>query len=87
MLRNGRRDASTVENPDLATEKIRRDPYLRTMYSESLEAMVDRLQLASLGARVVEIGAAGGITKDLLPWIETSDVRDATGVDRVFDGE
>jgi len=58
------------------------------MYADSLRAMVDRLRLASVdAARVVEIGAAGGITKDVFPWIETSDVRTATGVDRVIAGE
>lgn len=86
MLGRGDRTGVTVDDPDLATEKVRRDVFLRAMYLSILQAMIDRLELPTTPALVVEVGAAGGITKDIFPWVETSDVRAATGVDRVIDG-
>lgn len=80
---------SSADDPNIATEKIRGDEFLRQMYSGSITALVQSLgpEAAAPGATLLEIGAAGGITKDLFPAIETTDVRMAEGVDRVVDGE
>jgi SAM-dependent methyltransferase len=57
------------------------------MYSDSIRTMVEHLALPpSNEGNVIEVGAAGGITKDVYPWIQTTDVRMATGVDYVVDG-
>jgi SAM-dependent methyltransferase len=80
------RSTSTVDDPAVARAKVLSDPFLRQMYREALTSMVGHLQISEAGARVLEIGAAGGITKSVFPWVETSDVRAAEGVDRVVDG-
>jgi SAM-dependent methyltransferase len=80
------RDGS-ARRPELAAQQIREDAFLSEVYRGSITALVDGLRLERWGTpRVVEIGAAGGITKDIFPWIETTDVRPAAGVDRVVDG-
>lgn len=87
-LTRRRDDSDSAEDPDLATAKVRSDPFLLSMYRHSLDRMVEGLALPAdrTGLRVLEIGAAGGVTKEVHPWIETTDVRAATGVDRIVDG-
>ena len=72
-----------VENPDLARSKVLHDTYLSSVYLEILKNQLK--SLAVHNSRVIEIGSAGGITKEFYGEITTSDVRHAEGVDLIID--
>lgn len=72
----------------LARKRILTDGYLKPQYQyffEELFAVCNVSQISTL--KVIEIGAAGGITKELFPWVFTVDVRSCQGVDLVADAK
>ena len=74
-----------MDEPDLAEERILSDVFLRHIYEKQLDFI--RTIYQSLNDKtgvVLEIGAAGGITKMVWPEVITTDVRLARGVDKVM---
>jgi hypothetical protein len=76
------------ENPVEQSQKILNDPYLRFVYENIL---LDVFKLSNVqdieNPSIVELGSAGGITKELFPYIVTTDVRNAPGVTKVMDAQ
>lgn len=77
----------TINDPNHAENRIEEDDYLKYVYRFQLN-IVKALckQLRSRGD-IVEIGAAGGITKSVWREVITTDVRKAAGVDRIVSAE
>ncbi len=77
------------EDPNLSRSKILNDKYLKWMYSEILREMLvlGGFNHLPTGTKIVELGSAGGITDDEYGEIETSDIRECTGVQKVINGE
>ena len=75
----------TLNNPDSAEERIKNDPYLTRVFSDEIQLI--RFRVDKNAKCIVEIGAAGGNTKLIWPEVITTDVRAASGVDKVMSGE
>jgi SAM-dependent methyltransferase len=71
-----------VENPSQARAKVLNDGFLTNVYLEILTALLKNRDIGN--QNVVEIGSAGGITKQYFPSVVTSDIREADGVDLVL---
>ena len=77
----------TLDDPNAAEYRIEVDEFLNYIYTYQLE-IIRHLCYSSVGAgRIVEIGAAGGITKLVWPEVITTDVRRASGIDKVMSAE
>ncbi len=73
-------ERKTLSEPGNAVERIVKDGYLRQLFSDELNA-IRRAITASDPKKIIEIGAAGGITKVVWPEVVTTDVRVSPGVD------
>ncbi len=67
-------------------EKILNDFYLRTLFTDELNAIRSAIT-ADQESNVIEIGAAGGITKIVWPEVQTTDVRIGPGIDKEMTAE
>jgi SAM-dependent methyltransferase len=77
----------TIDDPNAAENRIEVDKFLRYIYSYQL-GIIQKMCNACLGeGKILEIGAAGGITKTIWPEVITTDVRQAVGVDKVMSAE
>lgn len=56
--------------------------YLSSTYKDILSSMIE----GNMDGRILELGSAGGITKEFNSQIITSDVRSCIGVDHIFSG-
>lgn len=75
-------------DPDLARLRVLGDTYLFEVYESCLTRMIELSDNNSVERLdILELGSAGGITKDLFPSIVTSDVRAAYGVDVLISGD
>lgn len=71
-----------------ARKRILTDRYLKRQYQYLFEELIAACNFDQISRlKVIEIGAAGGITKELFPWISTVDVRSCQGVDLVADAK
>lgn len=77
----------TMDNPDVSERRIEKDSFLKYVYAYQIEIIRHLCGSHVIGANIVEIGAAGGITKLIWPEVITTDVRRASGVDRVMSAE
>ena len=76
------------ENPELQTSKILGDDYLLYIYQQNLEKMLNTpFRKIEQNQRIVELGSAGGVTKQIYPNILTTDVRKSKYVDEVVDSQ
>jgi SAM-dependent methyltransferase len=73
-------ERKTLSEPANAVERIVKDGYLRQLFSDELSAIRSAITAAN-PKKIIEIGAAGGITKVVWPEVETTDVRVSPGVD------
>jgi len=78
-----------IEDPIATVLKIRSDEYLMFHYKNCVSEL-----LSAVGALekapddlVLELGSAGGVTKELYPYVVTTDIRESPGVDRIVDAE
>ena len=76
----------TLDVPEKSTSRIKNDPYLNFLYTSELRLVLAAGQTSPI-SKIVEIGGAGGNTKDLYPNIITTDVRPANGIDLVMQAE
>lgn len=79
-------ERKTLSQPANAVERIIKDGYLHQLFSDELNAIRGAITISS-PQRIIEIGAAGGITKIVWPEVETTDVRQSPGVDYVMSAE
>ena len=79
-------ERKTLSEPANAVARILRDGYLNRLFSDELEAIRNAITINN-PTRVIEIGAAGGITKAVWPAVETTDVRVSPGVDYEMSAE
>jgi SAM-dependent methyltransferase len=100
MFRNGKNRLVIPEDPEKTRRKILGDPFLKYLYEHIYFTLLhigigQRNESLVLGnrfdvnhqLRILEIGSAGGILKDLSPGIMTSDVRVCEGVDFVINAQ
>jgi len=73
-------ERKTLSEPANAIERIVKDGYLRQLFSDELSAIKSAIT-ATNPKKIIEIGAAGGITKVVWPEVVTTDVRVGPGVD------
>lgn len=73
-------ERKTLSEPANAVVRILKDGYLNQLFSDELEAIRDAITIKN-PVKIIEIGAAGGITKAVWPEVETTDVRISPGVD------
>jgi SAM-dependent methyltransferase len=76
----------TLDIPEKATQRILGDKYLDTLYRNELNLIFGAITSISQ-KNIVEIGAAGGNTKEIYPNVVTTDVRPAIGVDLLMSAE
>lgn len=76
----------TLDVPDEAENRISKDIYLDALYKEEL-ALIKASATTPQLINVVELGSAGGNTKQVWPEVVTTDVRKAQGVDREMSAE
>jgi SAM-dependent methyltransferase len=79
-------ERKTLSEPANAVARILRDGYLNRLFSDELEAIRNAITINN-PTRIIEIGAAGGITKAVWPEVETTDVRVSPGVDYEMSAE
>ena len=78
-------DFDSIEAGERARYVLRNKKCLREIYVELYVSMMEiRDKLLVKGGKVLEIGSGGGFIKDLFPEVITSDVKQISGVDRVF---
>jgi len=77
----------TMDNPNAAENRIEADRFLKFIYTCQLEIIQQLCDSSSGAGSIIEIGAAGGITKLVWPDTITTDVRQAAGIDRVMSAE
>jgi SAM-dependent methyltransferase len=73
----------TLEIPDKAFDRIENDAFLSRLYRDEIAAVRLSATVNPLKS-VIELGAAGGNTKEIWPEVLTTDVRSAAGVDKVM---
>ena len=73
-------ERKTLSTPAHAEDKIMRDRYLHTLFTDELKMIKDSITLPN-SMRILEIGAAGGVTKVIWPEVTTTDVRLSPGGD------
>ena len=76
----------TLDIPEKATSRINNDPYLSYLYEFELRKIMGAITVPT-PQKIIEIGGAGGNTKDLYPEVLTTDVRNAPGIDMVMQAE
>ena len=74
----------TMDSPNAAVNRIEEDKFLKYIYAYQLEIIRQICKSSASAGDIIEVGAAGGITKLLWPEAITTDVRQAAGVDRVM---
>lgn len=79
-------ERKTLSQPANAVERIVKDEFLNQLFSNELNAIRSAITMPK-PKRIIEIGAAGGITKVVWPEVETTDVRESPGVDFVMSAE
>lgn len=77
----------TLDNPNAAEFRIESDRFLKYIYSSQLQIIRQLCDMSASTGSIIEIGAAGGITKLVWPEAVTTDVRQAEGIDRVMSAE
>lgn len=77
---------STLDVPDYAENRIANDVYLNSLYTEELALIRGSATVTQL-KDIVELGSAGGNTKQVWPEVVTTDVRKAQGVDLEMSAE
>lgn len=77
----------TMNNPNAAENRIEADSFLKYIYTYQLQIIQQLCDLSASAGNIIEIGAAGGITKLVWPEAITTDVRQAAGIDRVMSAE
>lgn len=77
----------TIDDPNAAENRIEVDDFLRHIYTYQLEIIRNLCDQSSTHGNILEIGAAGGITKLVWPEVITTDVRKAAGVEKVMFAE
>jgi len=73
-------ERKTLSEPANAVQRIVNDGYLARLFTDELNA-IKRAITAPNPKKIMEIGAAGGITKVVWPEVITTDVRVSPGVD------
>lgn len=73
-------ERKTLSEPANAVDRILKDNYLRRLFSDELSSIQNAITVAN-PKKIIEIGAAGGITKAVWPEVQTTDVRISPGVD------
>lgn len=73
-------ERKTLSEPANAVDRIVKDGYLRQLFSDELSAIQNAITIHEPRI-ILEIGAAGGITKVVWPEVQTTDVRVSPGVD------
>lgn len=73
-------ERKTLSEPANAVERIVNDGYLMRLFSDELSAIREAITIRE-PKKILEIGAAGGITKIIWPEVQTTDVRLGPGVD------
>lgn len=73
-------ERKTLSEPANAVQRIVNDGYLTRLFTDELNAIKNAITAPNL-KRIMEIGAAGGITKVVWPEVITTDVRVSPGVD------
>ena len=76
----------TLDKPELARRRIEKDVFLRNHYLHAT-LQVRSLLSASPNSQILEVGAAGGVTKMFWPEVHTSDIRQDSEVDFVMAAE
>ena len=79
-------ERKTLSEPANAVARILNDDYLNRLFSDELQAIRSAIT-AENPVKIIEIGAAGGITKAVWPKVETTDVRISPGVDYEMSAE
>jgi len=79
-------ERKTLSEPANAVARILTDGYLNRLFSDELKAIKSAITVQN-PTRIIEIGAAGGITKSVWPQVETTDVRVSPGVDYEMSAE
>ena len=79
-------ERKTLSEPANAVARILKDGYLNRLFSDELNAIKSAITVQN-PMRIIEIGAAGGITKAVWPQVETTDVRVSPGVDYEMSAE
>jgi len=79
-------ERKTLDNPGSAMERISEDRYLLTLFTDELNMIRNAITIPDPQS-LIEIGAAGGITKLIWPEVVTTDVRTGPGVDKVMYAE
>lgn len=77
----------TIDDPNAAETRIEIDKFLRHIYTHQLQIIRNLTEAKISGGTILEIGAAGGITKLVWPEVITTDVREAAGVDKIMSAE
>jgi len=72
---------------DEVFEKVSKDLYLTYLFEDAVFAIKKAMSNLTTESSVVEVGAAGGITKLLWPSVKTTDVRLGMGVDSHADAQ
>lgn len=73
-------ERKTLSEPANAVDRILKDNYLRRLFSDELSSIKKAITIAN-PKKIIEIGAAGGVTKAFWPEVQTTDVRVGPGVD------
>jgi SAM-dependent methyltransferase len=77
-----------VEEPENQSQKIFNDPYLRLIYENIMQDVLELSNIESLNCPlIVELGSAGGITERLGLNIITSDIRKSGSNSLVMDAQ
>lgn len=79
-------ERKTLDDPGSAMDRITNDNYLRTLFTDELNAIRNAVT-AERVTKIIEIGAAGGITKNVWPEVLTTDVRMGPGIDQEMTAE
>ena len=79
-------ERKTLDDPGSAMDRISNDDYLRTLFTDELNAIRSAVTAKHV-TKIIEIGAAGGITKIVWPEVLTTDVRMGPGIDKVMTAE
>ena len=77
----------TIDDPNAAENRIEVDKFLRYVYMYQLGIIREICEESLAYGNILEIGAAGGITKLVWPEVITTDVREAAGVDKAMSAE
>lgn len=79
-------ERKTLDDPGSAMDRITKDDYLRTLFTDELNAIRNAVTAKNV-SKIIEIGAAGGITKIVWPEVLTTDVRMGPGIDEEMTAE